>query len=77
VTARRPRIKIGQEFTNPTTHQRWRETDVGTRTFLAVCISDPRVEADPSWLNGSPYAVAEEVWDEDSFGVLEDVAGLE
>jgi hypothetical protein len=77
VTVRRPRLKIGQEFTDSTTQQRWRVTDVGTRTFLAVRISDPQVEADPSWLNGPPYAVAEEVWDEDSFGALEDVAGIE
>jgi len=67
-------MKVGQEFTDPATQQRWRLTDVGTRTFLAACISVPYVEADPSWLNGPPYAVAEEVWDEDSFG---DVAGLE
>jgi hypothetical protein len=32
-------MKIGQEFTEPATYQRWRVTDVGTRTFLAVCIS--------------------------------------
>jgi hypothetical protein len=68
-------MKIGQEFTDTTTHQRWL-TDVGTRTFLAVCISDPQVEADPSWLNGPPYAVAEEVWDEESFGAFEGVAGI-
>jgi hypothetical protein len=40
------------------------------------CISDPQVEADPSWLNGPPYAVAEEVWDEESFGAFEGVAGI-
>jgi hypothetical protein len=76
VTARCPRLKIGQKFTDSTTQQRWRVTHVGTRTFLAVCISNPQVKADPSWLNGLPY-VAEEVWDEDSFGALEDVAGIE
>jgi hypothetical protein len=70
-------VKVGQEFTDPATQQRWRVTDVGRRTFLAVCLSDPHVEADPSWLNGPPYAVAEEVWDEDSFGALADVAGIE
>jgi hypothetical protein len=52
-------------------------TDLGTRTFLAVGISDPHVEADPSWLNGPPYGVAEEVWDEYSFGALAGVAGIE
>lgn len=76
MTGHRPRMKIGREFTDPTTHRRWRVTDVGTRTFLAVCISDSQVEADPSWLNGPPYALAEEVCDEDSFGALEDVAGI-
>ena len=70
-------MKIGQEFTDPATHQRWRVTDVGTRTFLAVCISEPQREADASSLNGPPDAVAEEVWDEYSFGALEAVAGLE
>jgi hypothetical protein len=70
-------MKIGQEFTDPTTHQHWRVTDVGTRTLLAVCISGPQVEANPSWLNGPPYGVAEEVWDEYSFGALEDAAGIE
>jgi hypothetical protein len=70
-------MKIGQEFRNPTTQQRWRVTDLGTRTFLAVGISDPHVEADPSWLNGPPYGVAEEVWDEYSFGALAGVAGIE
>lgn len=77
MTAPRPRMKIGQEFTDPATQQRWRVTDVGTRTFLAACLSDPHVVADPSWLNGPPYAVAEEVWDEYSFGALADVAGIE
>jgi hypothetical protein len=42
--------------------------------LLAVCLSEPQVEADPSWLNGPPYAVTKEVWDEYSFGALEDVA---
>jgi len=52
-------MKVGQKFTDPATQQRWRVTDVRTRTFLAVCLSDPHVEADPSWLNGPPYGVAE------------------
>jgi hypothetical protein len=64
VTARRPRMKIRQECTDPATQQRWRVTDAGTRTSPAVCLSAAHVEADPSWLEGPPHAVAEEVWDE-------------
>jgi len=74
---RPPRVKINQEFTHPTTGERFRVTDVGTRTFLAIKISDPKVVADPSWLNGPPYAVVEHVWDETDYGVLRDVPGFE
>jgi hypothetical protein len=69
-------MKVGQELTDAT-QPRWRVTDVGTRTFLAACLSLPYVEADPSWLNGPPYEVAEGVSDEDSFGAFADVAGIE
>jgi hypothetical protein len=69
-----PKVKIGWAFTDPTTGERWRITDVGTRTFLAVCLSDPKVMADPSWLEGPPYAVPEHVWeavwDETGYAVL-------
>nr|WP_086940485.1 hypothetical protein [Thaumasiovibrio occultus] len=40
----------------------WRCTDIGSRVITAICISDHR--ADPSWLNGPPYACAEVVFDE-------------
>jgi hypothetical protein len=74
---RPPRLKIGQEVTDPTTGKRWRVTDVGTRTFVAVCVSDPKVVADPSWANGPPYAIVEHVWDETWYGVLRGVPGIE
>ena len=60
---------------------KWRCTDVGTRTIIAIRIdqvtiihSDGKgnttsevVTNDPSWFNGPPYAVAEDVFDEHSF----------
>jgi hypothetical protein len=57
----------------------WRCTDVGTRVIVAIKISDIQVTTsdgeklttktisdDPSWFNGPPYAVAGQVFDEDS-----------
>ncbi len=49
----------------------WRCTDVGTRIITAIHLADKNgkpVYDDPSWFNGPPYAVAEEVFDEDDFG---------
>lgn len=46
---------------------RWRCTDVGSRTICAI-----KLEGDPSWWSGPPYAVAEHVFDEDDFGALYD-----
>ena len=74
---RPPRLKKDQEFTDPTSGKRWRVTDVGSRTFVAICVSDPEVVADPSWANGPPYAIVEHVWDETWYGVLRGVAGIE
>lgn len=51
---------IGEEFRTETGV--WRCTDIGTRTIIAINISDRN---DPSWFNGPPYAVAEIVFDED------------
>lgn len=42
--------------------RRWRCTDIGTRVITAFRLDH---EDDPSWYNGPPYAVAEEVFDED------------
>lgn len=53
-------FRIGMEFESG--DKRWRCTDVGTRTVIAVCLDDH--PDDPSWYHGPPYAVAEQVFDE-------------
>jgi hypothetical protein len=45
----------------------WRCTDKGTRTIAAICLSDHL--DDPSWFNGPPYAVIEDVFDEDDLKI--------
>lgn len=55
---------IGREFWTET--GRWRCTDVGTRTIIAVKLD----EHPDDWYNGPPYAVAEHVFDEYDFGAL-------
>lgn len=72
---------IGREFWTET--GRWRCTDVGTRTICAISLEPHAVTTlhpdgaqtteltdDPSCLDGPPYAVAEHVFDEASFGAL-------
>lgn len=54
-------FRIGVEF--ECGGRRWRCTDIGTRTVIAIPLEHPE---DPSWYNGPPYAVAEHVFDEDS-----------
>ena len=49
---------IGQEFWTVTS--RWRCTDVGTRTILAIKLDLD----DPALYNGPPYGVVESVFDE-------------
>ena len=71
-------FSIGTEFVTNT--GRWRCTDVGTRTIVAIKLSEVTVTTyaddgttttsteappDPSWFNGPPYALAEHVFDED------------
>lgn len=75
----RPRLVIGQEFVHPSTGHRWRVTDVGTRTFLALDLTEVEQNhpGDPSWLHGPPYAVVEHPWDEYSVTALQEVAGIE
>ncbi len=51
---------IGSEFLTSTWH-RWRCTDVGRRTILAIEL-DP--DLDEAWLAGPPYVVREVVFDE-------------
>ena len=41
--------------------RRWRCTDLGTRTIIAICLEH---DDDPSLYNGPPYAIAETVFDE-------------
>ncbi len=50
---------IGLEF--ECGDRRWRCTDIGTRTVIAICLEH---NDDPSWYNGPPYTVAEIVFDE-------------
>lgn len=58
-------FRIGVEFT--TGSGRWRCTDVGTRTIVAIKLDKP----DASWYNGPPFAVAESVFDEYDFAGCE------
>ncbi|MBF0340277.1 MAG: hypothetical protein HQL95_04860 [Magnetococcales bacterium] len=51
-------IAIGTEFISD--GNRWRCTDKGTRTIVAIKLD----QDDPSWYNGPPYSVAEAVFDE-------------
>jgi hypothetical protein len=53
-------FRIGLEFMTDT--GRWRCTDLGTRTVIAIRLDRPD---DPTWYLGPPYAVAEHVFDED------------
>ncbi|MDC7786150.1 hypothetical protein PQJ75_03670 [Rhodoplanes sp. TEM] len=50
---------IGCEFL--TASGRWRCTDVGTRTIVAIRLD---LDHDPTWYEGPPYAVPEHVFDE-------------
>lgn len=53
-------FKIGTVF-NSCTGQRWKCTDVGARTILAI---ELKPELDSSWFVGPPYAVVEVSFDE-------------
>ncbi|MFL9828571.1 hypothetical protein [Rhodoplanes sp. SY1] len=52
-------FSIGCEFLTAT--GRWRCTDVGTRTIVAIRLD---LDHDPTWYKGPPYAVPEHVFDE-------------
>jgi hypothetical protein len=52
-------FRIGSEFLTET--GRWRCTDVGKRTIVAIKLDH---DDDPAWYNGPPYAVVEHVFDE-------------
>lgn len=47
--------------------KKWRCTDIGSRTIIAIEIEEER---DESWYNGPPYAVVEQVFDEYDLGGL-------
>jgi hypothetical protein len=64
-------LSIGSHF--QVADREFRVTDLGTRTIIAVRITE-KEKADPSWLNGPPYAIAELVFDEDDFEVIEPLA---
>jgi hypothetical protein len=55
----RGEFAIGAEFW--CSGKRWRCTDLGTRTIVAIALDH---DDDPSWYSGPPYAVAETVFDE-------------
>lgn len=59
---KRSDFKIGKDFF--TAAGRWMCTDIGTRTIAAI----RKDKDDPSWYNGPPYAIVEEVFDECDFG---------
>jgi hypothetical protein len=54
-------FKIGLEFLTAT--GRWRCTDVGQRTITAIKLD---LDHDPSRYNRPPYAVGEDIFDEDA-----------
>ena len=62
---------IGLEFTTDKP-ARWRCTDVGTRTIVAI-----ELDHDPDWwaYKGPPYGAAEVVFDEDDFPGCSPVEG--
>lgn len=72
-------FKIGREFW--CADKRWRCTDIGTRTIVAIRVDHVEVVSNvpelrrtlcraaaeaEGWFKGPPYAVAEDVFDENS-----------
>ncbi|MXQ10584.1 hypothetical protein [Microvirga makkahensis] len=81
-------FRIGGEFTTPA--GRWRCTDIGTRTIVAIRVDlvETRTIVDghpvrrylaqeeaelEGWLNGPPYTIPEQVFDEDAIAECEPV----
>jgi antitoxin ParD1/3/4 len=54
-------FRVGMEFLTAT--GRWRVTDVGTRTVIAIKLD----QTDPRNYNGPPYSIIEQVFDEYDF----------
>lgn len=48
----------------------WIVTDIGTRTLSAIKL-DEKAKADPSWIEGPPYALAEVCFDEEDIKAIE------
>lgn len=69
VDASRPQWKIGQRFTISGGSDVLRVTDVGSRVVVAMRLNTD----DPSWNNGPPYAVVEEVFDEEDQAAMKPV----
>jgi Arc/MetJ-type ribon-helix-helix transcriptional regulator len=55
-------FRVGMEFL--TAAGRWRVTDIGTRTVIAIKLD----QTDPHNCNGPPYSIVESVFDEYDFG---------
>ena len=55
-------FRIGMEFLTAT--GRWRVTDIGTRTVIAIKLD----QTDPLNYNRPPYSIVESVFDESDFG---------
>ncbi len=56
---------LGAEFFTPA--GKWRVTDIGTRTIIAIRITQNWEPIADCWLNGPPYTVAEHVFSENDF----------
>lgn len=81
-------FEIGKEF--QCGEKRFRCTDVGTRVIVAICIDKveyvrhperytaTQVEAmEEGWFDGPPYAVAEEVFDENDMPECEEITATD
>jgi len=77
-------FKMGMEFTM--NDKLWRVTDIGSRTIIAIRLSDLIVDGTKGkrelgkakaeakgWFNGPPYAVTEWALDEDDLPVCEPI----
>ena len=58
-------FKIGEEFW--TGAGKWRVTDIGTRTIIAIRTTQNWEPVAEGWLKGPPYTVAEHVFSEGEF----------
>lgn len=55
---------------------RWKCTDVGQRTIVAIHLDDERYPNEPRWTDGPPYGLREQVFNEhDQHGAFVDLRG--